>query len=98
MKDICRSEKSFHCLTVFSLFLFCKLCGHSKASEGQQQQNGELAGKLQTKSSECDRLEDQLIDLRGKLEMTELYVEQVPPSSAPLYAGLLNIYINNVML
>ena len=53
----------------------------SKLTEELQQQNTELQGKLGTKSTECGRLEDSVIDLKGRLEMAELHVEQVSRGS-----------------
>jgi chromosome segregation ATPase len=49
----------------------------NKSNEEFQQHNAELQGKLQQKITESARMEDELIELRGKLEITELFVQQL---------------------
>ena len=49
----------------------------NKSAEEAQQRNSELQGKLQEKVSQYSKLEDSMIELKGKLEMTELYVQQL---------------------
>lgn len=49
----------------------------TKSNEEFQQHNAELQGKLQQKITEAARTEDDLIELRGKLEFTELHIQQL---------------------
>ncbi|KAI0218823.1 hypothetical protein LSAT2_029545 [Lamellibrachia satsuma] len=54
----------------------------NKSSEEFQQQTSELQGKLQQKVSECGKLEDQLILVRGQLEMAQLNNQQLQSGGA----------------
>ncbi|KAK2175475.1 hypothetical protein NP493_729g01024 [Ridgeia piscesae] len=49
----------------------------NKSNEEFQQQTSELQGKLHQKISECGKQEDQLILLRGQLEMAQLNNQQL---------------------
>nr|XP_022325623.1 golgin subfamily A member 2-like isoform X2 [Crassostrea virginica] len=48
----------------------------SKTQDDLQQQVEELGGELQSKKYECSQLEESVRDLRSKVEMAELYVQQ----------------------